>query len=369
MTTPAKLRNGPPNRRFYPYQHPHCNHSSLPSHNGTGIWQPFNATNSNSDGSHRSNPLSMGGSHAPNPIWLFPNGTAVMNGTILGLPNGTACANPSFSNRTAPISSTGTTTKMTPATRPNSDGEIIHSGIVPASAFTTEIQTTAAALTSSSSIPASAMIPAIIIPLIVAVLLVVALVWCCRYRKHKKPEDSEKAYPGPSDSMDFSSNARLSRPPQDPAYVAWIDSPQQQTSLLPPPPRVYRTHPRASSYYPSDHNHSKSPVVSAYEESIRDSTRSPRRNSAVSALDYHHGHAPLPALRDTQGHFMPQNFYDGKGYGYVDGKGVRESRVPVGNVDAFLSPPRPSLQGNDGWGGNGGGAHGENNRGMDGRFF
>ncbi|KAE9984013.1 hypothetical protein EG328_009270 [Venturia inaequalis] len=193
-------------------------------------------TNNKTDGSRHLNPFSINGSDKPEPIWLFPNGTALINGTTLGYPNGTAYANSHCSNNTTIISSTGTATNLTPAMRPNSEGGPNDNAgantnaeprtndgpenIGGTSLTVTENIPNAAGLTSSNSIPASTMIPAIVIPLVLAVLLVVALLWCCHYRKHKKSEDSEKAYPDPSDPMNFHSSARMSRPPQDPAYTS-----------------------------------------------------------------------------------------------------------------------------------------------------
>ncbi|TID26760.1 Regulator of nonsense transcripts 2 [Venturia nashicola] len=327
---------------------------SLPFDNGTGIWKPTNGTmfSNNTYGPHKPKPSSIDKSGKP-PVWLFPNETAY--------------ANSSSSNNTATIlpSSTGTTTNLEPAIRPNEDpGSNSKAGLnnndgsnssAGTSLTATENQTKAAGLTSSSSISTSAIVPAIVIPLTLTVLLVVALIWCCRHRRHKKSKDFEKAYADSSDSMNFTSSARLSRPLQEPAYVAWMDSPRQPPLPLPPPPRAYRPHPRTSSYYPSDHVRPQSPVVSAYEESIRDPTTSPRRDSAVSALNGEHEDAPLPALRDTHGRFMSWNYYHGQAYGC----GRRQSGMStMGNVDAFLSPPRGGFAGADRWVGNGVGLRG-----------
>ncbi|QDS70749.1 hypothetical protein FKW77_003426 [Venturia effusa] len=335
------------------------------------------------DDSHPSGTSSIGGSDEPQPIWLFPNGTALINGTILCHPNGTAFANGTMLGASAPpgsttaISSTDITTSLAPTTRPNNDaGPDSNDGpnkSAGTSLTATEPGPYTPILTNSSTIPASAVIPAIVIPLILAVLIAVTILWYCHNRKHKEPEDGEKGGPRQFDSSDYRMHARLSRPPQDPAHVAWMDTPQQQQQPLQRPSPAYIArpsqglHPHASSIYPLDHDRTRSPV-SAYQESIRDSTRSPRRNSAVSALNYNAERPPLPALEDRQGHFMPRGYY------YDQHHERRESRPPMNSVDALLSPRHESQQVPDQWRTRGtergdGGYGGDNRPSQNGGFF
>lgn len=313
MPVSTQVRSAPLAGRFYHHQHPHCNHSSLPVHSGThrpATWQPVNSTTPiNGTDAIPLNTSSMDGKVQPQPVWLFPNGTALINGTILGFPNGTAFVNgtmrgyPTITHSSITnLSPNSTATNLTSATKPNTiAGTSLDA--------TTDSTSTASIATSKKPLSSSVLVPAILVPLLALILIAMACYAIISNRKEKRAHESAKRELGPSESTEFGSSARLSRPPVEPACRAWIS--------LQPSPHISRSNSIArfnheSSRYSAasreDNCHNQMSPVSAYEESLQDPSSSSRRTSIVSALFYHPVQSQLPSVDDRQGQFMPPNF-------------------------------------------------------------
>jgi len=244
---------------------------------------------------------------------FFPNETTLINGTILGLPNSThhnttIVLPNSTSTNNHPIPDNGTSAINGPS--------IIVGTNRDSNSGATAKSTTAALNTDSTKhLSASVLVSAIFVPLCSLVLISVILYIARSSWNKRKARKSRQTSLGHSDLSDFRSNGQFENKrtdtrgpdtvvPLEPAYKAWI-SPQLSKAQYAQPSNHQTSHWSTISLN-DDHQRGMSPI-SAYVPSIHDPSRSPRRSSMVSSLDYNISHPNLPSPKDRQGRFMSSN--------------------------------------------------------------